>query len=165
MAVPQIPMRCTFDDHAGSGAGNHTRRDAERQREGRSIHVADREAEDDRPRERPQKRGERRQGRGLTARVVAPGERSEHDRGRTGEDPRQLQLREEPIEPVGALGDILDEQDAALWGIERERRPERCGNLRQRSAEDRAGCFAGHECFERWRRQLAQWTRHRDSAQ
>ena len=84
-----------------------TRRHAEWQRERRSIHMADGQAEHDGARKLAQNRGERRPSRGLAARVVAARERPEHDRGRTGEDTRQLQLREETVQPVRPLGDIL----------------------------------------------------------
>ena len=50
----------------------------------------------------------------------------------------QPQLREHPIEPVRPLRDVVEEQHAAGWRVERERRAERRDQLRQRAAHQHA---------------------------
>ena len=55
----------------------------------------------------------------------------------------QPQLRQHAIDPVRPLVDVLEEQDAAVRRVERERRPERRDQLRHRAAEQRPCRLAG----------------------
>ena len=54
----------------------------------------------------------------------------------------QPQLRPQPVEPVRPLVHVLEEQHAALGRIERERRAQRRGQLREVAAEERPARLA-----------------------
>ena len=56
------------------------------------------------------------------------------------EDAGQPQLRQHAIDAVRPLPDVLEEQHAARRRIERVRRAERRGQLRERAADEHAGC-------------------------
>ena len=88
-----------------------------------------------------------------------PGNGAEQQPGDPPEHPRLVQLRQQPIEPVGPLADVFEEEDRRLPRDARVRRAEQRRQLRERAAEQHAAGLAGAEHLEPGRRQGAH--RHR----
>src|SRR5438128_299551 len=79
-----------------------------------------------------------------------------HDPGGATKDAGLPQLRHHPIEAIGPLPDVLDEEHITAWRIERVWRSERREKLRQVSTEQSPARLSFVNRFEPRRHQLAE---------